>query len=119
MPRGPGKPFVKGDPRRWTKGRGKNHLKIPDLLLKIGAENLPAEIRGKLPEHIRTSKTMLGALMRSVYVRAIRGESWAVQFIAERTEGKVTDKLQVEGGQRLEIVEEIVDAAPPSPAAPA
>jgi hypothetical protein len=103
--------FKKGnDPRRNTRGRGRQALQIPDLLRRIGEDKLPAEIAGKLPEHIRSSKTMLQALMRATYLRALQGESWAVQFVAERTEGKVKDVLSLEGGQRLEITEEIVDA---------
>jgi hypothetical protein len=55
--------------------------------------------------------------MRATYLRALQGESWAVQFIADRTEGKVTDALRIEGGQRIEIVEEIVDAPTAAPGA--
>ena len=89
--------FKKGhDPRRNTKGRGKGKIGIPDLLRRIGAERLPKQLNGKLPEEIRTSKSKLEALMRTTYLYALQGESWAVQFIAERTEGTVKDTLAVE-----------------------
>ena len=105
--------FTKGhDPRRNLKGRGRGKVSISDLLHRLGAERLPKELRANGPEQIRTSKTMLEAVMRTTYLYALEGESWAVQFIAERTEGKVKDTLALEGGARLEIVEEIVDATP-------
>ena len=55
--------------------------------------------------------TKLEAVLRAVYGYALKGQSWAVQFIAERTEGKVretlpggdTDLLSVDG---LQFVEE-------------
>ncbi len=104
-------PFSKGfDPRRNQRGRGKGKIGIPDLLRRIGEEGLPAELVSKLPEEIRNSRSKLEALMRTTYYYALKGESWAVQFIADRTEGKVKDTLALEGGQRLEIVEEIIDA---------
>ena len=34
--------------------------------------------------------------MRSVYNYALKGQSWAVQFIAERTEGKVPNTVTVD-----------------------
>jgi len=34
--------------------------------------------------------------MRSVYQYALKGNSWAVQFIAERTEGKVPNAQVIE-----------------------
>ena len=104
------------DPRRNSTGKNRKHPLISDMLYRIGNERLPKELKGKLPEHIQACKTLREALMRVTYLRAIQGESWAVQFVAERTEGKVKDRLEVEGGQRLEIVEEIVDSPhPPAP----
>lgn len=98
------------DPRRAdNRGKRLGKFRIDVMLTRIGAESLPEALRDKAPEAIRNSKTMFEALMRSVYLHAIRGESWAVEFIANRTEGKVTDKLAVEGGQTLTVVEEIVD----------
>ena len=67
------------------KGRPPKVKCIPDILEKLGKE--VSEKNGK---------TNLENLMRSVYLHAMRGHGWALQFIAERTEGKVTDKLQVD-----------------------
>lgn len=115
---GKGKPFVKGDPRRHSTGRGKGVISIPDVLRRIGKRRLPKKMRDALtaaraiPESdLKRDLTKLEALMEAVYWCALRGESWAVQFIADRTEGKVKDVLEMQGGQTLEIVEEIVDAS--------
>ncbi len=97
-------PFQKGnDPRRNSKGRGKGVVGIPELLRRIGKRKLPPKLSAHLvslrqmpPENIRTSKTMLESLMEVVYWCALSGESWAVQFIADRTEGKVKDVLAFE-----------------------
>ncbi len=106
--------FKKGfDPRR-SKGRPPAPKCIPDILRLIGDEALPPELAGKLPAAIRDSATYIQALMRVTYLRALQGESWAVQFIADRTEGKVKDTLELQGGQKLVVTEEIVDATAPS-----
>lgn len=103
------------DPRRNRRGSTRGQPYIGDLLKRIGRDEIPPELVGKLPETIRASKCMLEALMRIVFVKAMQGEGWAVQFIAERTEGKIKDRVAVENGGTLHIVEEIVDAAPPAP----
>lgn len=113
-----GKPFTKGaDPRRNLRGRGKGVVSIPDLLRRVGRKRLPAALRKKIAlaqgtstTHLRRDITQLEALSDAVYYHALMGESWAVQFVAERTEGKVKDTLAIEGGATLEIVEELVDA---------
>ena len=110
-----GKGFQAGfDPRRNLRGRKLKPgvLQIPDILRMLGQEEIPTSIKGKLPEHIRTSKDMLTALMRVTFLRAIQGESWAVQFVAERTEGKVKDVVEMQGGETLRIVEEIIEVQP-------
>lgn len=116
----PKKLFQKGhDPRRNTKGRkGVRGVQIPDLLRRMGDRRLPPDLRKRLEaslvipsSDLAKDVTRLEALMEAVYWCALRGESWAVQFIAERTEGKVKDTLALEGGARLEIVEELVDGS--------
>lgn len=99
-----GTQFKKGhDPRRHMGGRGKGVVGIPDLLRRIGNRKLPPKLAARLvslrempAENIRTSRTMLESLMEVVYWCALSGESWAVQFIADRTEGKVKDVLSFE-----------------------
>lgn len=53
---------------------------IPDILKAIGEEEIETEM-GKM--------TRLDVVMRKVYKFALEGRAWAVQFISERTEGKV------------------------------
>ena len=108
-----GSPFSKGpDPRRPARGPGRppRPVCIPDILREIGAEVDPA-----------TKRTKLQDLMRDVWGYARQGQSWAVTFIADRTEGKVRDTLRLEGeAEPLELVTRVVrvkveDAAPPNP----
>lgn len=40
-------------------------------------------------------------LVRSVWQKAIAGESWAVQFIADRVEGKVSQQVDISGDVNL------------------
>ena len=82
-------------------GRPKKVRSIADALRHIGEQHIPASIRGKLPEHIQSSKSMHDALMKIIWLRALAGEPWAVQFVAERTEGKVADRVQVEGTETM------------------
>lgn len=89
---------------RWKKGQSGNPngrppkpVCIPDILREIGAEKDPA-----------TKRTRIQDLMRKVYGFANDGEAWAVQFIAERTEGKVKDTLALEGGGELKVVTRVV-----------
>jgi hypothetical protein len=103
---------------RWKKGRSGNPKGRPpkarciaSILDRLGAQRLPPELRDRIGcTTPRISPTMLDAVLRRVYLAALDGEGWAVQFIAERTEGKVKDTLKLEGGQRLQIVEELVEA---------
>lgn len=99
--------FRKGDPRINRRGRPRRELAIPEILRTIGREWDP-----------RTKREKIETLMRRIWAQAELGESWAVQFIADRTEGKVKDTLHLEGGQTLELVEEIRDATPADPPAP-
>ena len=98
----------KGNPHlvpRWKKGqsgnpngRPKKALCIPDLLSDIGDEMAPPALQAVIENLYESKKklTMREALLRATYVKAIEGESWAVDFIASRTEGRVSEKLQVE-----------------------
>lgn len=64
-------------------GRQKSTRRIEGILQRIGQEEVLCE-GGEL-------KTRLEVLMRTVYKLAEDGTQWAVQFVAERTEGKVRE----------------------------
>lgn len=80
-------PFKKGDNNINRKGRPRKQQCIPDILRKIGKEKI--EAGGK-----KVSK--MEALMRMVFKEAVAGNQWAVNFIADRTEGKPMQMLKQE-----------------------
>ena len=91
-----GKQFKKGESGN-PEGRPKNLPSIPDILKKIGEGSKLAE-RAEMPD-----KNNLEAVMEFVYEYAIAGKAWAVQFIAERTEGKISEHLQTETAEQIEV----------------
>lgn len=109
MPQGkPFKPGQSGNPH----GRPKKIRHIPDILARITSERLPPQHRAaiaKLFPEISNRPTFLEAILRIVVQKALKGESWAVEFVAERTEGKVVTPIDLSTGQTMKIVEEIVD----------
>jgi len=75
-----------------AKGRPKNIKSIPDLLRKIGNEK------------VKNDKTKLEIVLRRVYREANNGKSWAINFIADRTEGKPKETVeQIDTSQIQEI----------------
>jgi len=58
---------------------------IPEILRRIGEEE----------SQVDPSMTKLEALLRRVYEFAARGEAWAVEFIADRTEGRPVQGFNV------------------------
>jgi len=70
------------------KGRPRNAKGVKELLAKIGREKVDGK-NGK-------RKTRFEEVLRQVYSAAEDGEAWAVQFIADRTEGKVPQAVQVD-----------------------
>ena len=86
---------ISGNPN----GRPKGSFSIADILRKVGEEDVPKELRGKVEglfgniSDIKDMRMMEG-LLRLVYMYAIRGKSWAVQFIAERLEGKALERIE-------------------------
>lgn len=102
-----GRPFQKGQTGN-PFGRPLKVKHIPDILAKLGQEALPAEIRKKMHNYpsIMGSATCLNALMRLVYIQALKGIPWAIEFIAERTEGKPRQPVDVNNEQPLVVVVE-------------
>jgi len=84
--------FVKSNSSSLGKGRPKNTKSIPDLLRKIGNEKTRNDI------------TKLEIILRKVYREARKGKSWAINFIADRTEGKPKETIeQIDTDQIQEI----------------
>ena len=77
----PWKPGQSGNP----KGRPPKVRTIPDILRRLGQERVKDG-----------EQTRLEAVLRKVYDLALEGQAWAVQFIAERTEGKAPERLQAQ-----------------------
>ena len=74
------KPGQSGNPS----GRPKGTRSIPDILKKIGDE-----------EGTLDGKSKLDVIMYKVFQYALEGKPWAVQFIADRTEGKAKEFREV------------------------
>ena len=92
--RGRGRPFAPGNPG--GPGRPPRALCVPDILRTLGEEEDPA-----------TRRTRLETLMDVLYKHALRGESWAVNMILDRTEGKVSNALAIQtadGGVDLDAI---------------
>ena len=88
---------VSGNPN----GRPKGSTSIGDILRKIGEEEIPAELSsqvqslfGSLDSNELKDMKMTEGLLRLVFMYAIRGKHWAVQFIADRTEGKPREFIE-------------------------
>jgi hypothetical protein len=73
------KPGVSGNPN----GRPKGVQSIPDILRKIGEEDGTVD-----------GKSKLDVIMYMVFSYALEGKPWAVQFIADRTEGRALERVE-------------------------
>lgn len=87
--------FVVGNNASLGKGRPKGSVSISDLLRKIGEEE------GTKDGHY----TKLDVVMRKVFNYAIEGKAWAVQFIADRTEGKALERIQTQEVEPIKILD--------------
>ena len=102
--RGTGKPFKKGhDPRRNKNG---SKSKAVVAFNKTLRELLVAEgeqiQKGTIGETTIKLKKVEW-LVKSIWKKAIEGESWAVNFIAERVEGKVEQPVGITGKVKLSM----------------
>jgi hypothetical protein len=86
-------PAKKGEVRN-PKGRPKKGSAIADILNDMGDELI--EVNG-----VKITKRK--AVMMKVYQLAVKGESWAVHFIADRTEGKAIDRIVTQSTDELVI----------------
>ena len=92
--------FVKGNTASVGKGRPKGSTSIADILRRIGDE-------AGTPDGTMTKNEVV---WRKVYQYAVEGKAWAVQFIADRTEGKALERISVEDFKTpWEIMNEVIE----------
>jgi len=79
-----GSRFLPGN--KMSAGRPKGVRTIPDVLRKLCAQKV--QVNGQ-------KTTKLEVIMMKVLSEALHGKSWAVQFVAERLEGKALQRSEV------------------------
>ena len=84
----PGRPFKPGQSGN-PAGRPPNAKTIPEMLRQIGDE--------ECKEEEFAGMTNAEAVQTVVWKCALAGKQWAVEFLANRTEGKVIEKHEVSG----------------------
>ncbi len=89
------RPAKKGEVRN-PHGRPKKELHIPDLLNKIGDEPCPESLMVGLKKIYPNLGEInhREALQRVAYYYALRGQPWAIQYIADRTDGKPKQTIE-------------------------
>lgn len=104
--------FAKGHSGN-PKGRPKGSMSIPDMLKRIGEEDIPADLRERVEKIFNEAElgqiTMLEAVMRTTMMYAIQGKSWAVQFIADRLEGKPRQTIELEQHEPIQLIKTGID----------
>ena len=88
--------FQKGDSRINRNGQiSKKRLAFNRTLRELLVSEGEKEHKGTLGENTYKLKK-IEWLIKSIWNKAIAGEAWAVQFIAERVEGKVAQPMDVD-----------------------
>lgn len=94
-------------------GRPKDKQSIPDLLKRIGEEDVSNKLHDevqKLFGEVEVGQlTMMEAVMRMAMMYAIQGKPWAVQFIADRLEGKPRQTIEVETHEPIQLIKTGID----------
>lgn len=107
-----GKGFVKGQSGN-PNGRPRGTQSIPDMLKRIGEEDVPDALNEKVQELFGKADigeiTMLEAVMRTTMMYAIQGKSWAVQFLADRLEGKPRQTIELEQHEPIQLLKTGID----------
>lgn len=84
----PGKPFVKGDPRRYVGGTPKVGLIVREICRKELARKISTS-DGKMPA--------LTAIIRKGIIEAIKGDHKWAEFVVEHGYGKPTQAVELSG----------------------
>lgn len=84
--------FKEGNQFSKGHGRPKGNQSIAQMLKNIGEEDVPKELKDKVSKLFNKvdneEMTMMEAILRTTMMYAVQGKQWAVQFIADRTEGR-------------------------------
>jgi len=90
--------FKKGvDPRRHMNGsKSKTVVEFNRNLRELLVEEGEKEWTGVI-DNEKAKLKKVEWLIKSIWKKAIEGESWAVNFIADRVEGKITQPIGLEG----------------------
>ncbi len=98
---------VSGNPKGRPKGAGS----IPDLLRKITNEPVPKELQKRIkkvyPEIDLTDINLLEGILRTTIMYAIQGKPWAIDFVANRLEGKATEVIAQVGEKWEDVIHAI------------
>lgn len=107
-----GKQFKKGESGN-PSGRPKGSLSIPDMLRKISDEAVPKELQNRVQDLFGKADigeiSMLEAVLRTTTMYAIQGKSWAVQFVADRLEGKPRQTIELEQHEPIQLIKTGID----------
>ena len=94
--------FVPGNTEGVHKGRPRKEYCIPNLLRDIGKQETPESIEKPVRKMFNIPKnkvlTNLDVVLYRIYSDALKGKPHAVQFIADRTEGKALDHVEITVG---------------------
>jgi len=105
--------FQKNDPRINRKGQvSKERLAFNRTLRELLIAEGEKEWTGTNDKHEKETLKKVEWLIRSVWKKAIAGEAWAVNFIAERIEGKITQPMDIAGKMEIEVRKTITDKRP-------
>ena len=112
--RGPGKPFVKGDSRINRNGQISHSVlafnkTLRELIVTEGEAKHTSLVEVPGGQKVKVTHKKVEWVVKVLWNAAMKGEAWAVQFIAERTEGKVTQPvsgdMKVDSHLTVEFVE--------------
>ena len=91
--------FKEGNQYSKGHGRPKGKETIAGILKEIGNEPVPDELKERVSSLFTQSElgeiTMMEAILRTTVMYAVQGKQWAVQFIADRTEGRPIQTIGV------------------------